>query len=132
MDAGRRRRARRMRVLRRLGRAVGGAEPRVLGCLHSGGEAASRGGAAAASAWHSRGHRGFKLLGLEWGIEGGGVALPSPPRRNGAAFSAATGNKRLRLPFKVCPSFSSPGRTPMRTSPTPSRASTRPALRVPA
>lgn len=37
-------------------------------------------GAAAASAWHSRGRRGLKLLGLGWGI-GGGVS-PYPPRRD--------------------------------------------------
>lgn len=73
---------------------MGGAEPRALqpGCPR-------RGGAAAASAQQSRGRQGPKLFCL-----GSGRRLPLL-RRNGAAFSAARSNKRLRLPFKVCPSL---------------------------
>lgn len=80
-DAGRRRRARRMRVLPAPGPGRGrrGAEGAAAGCLRRGGEAASRGGASAASAWHSGGRRGPKLFRLVQGLRGG---PPCPPRRD--------------------------------------------------
>nr|XP_044624082.1 uncharacterized protein LOC123285082 [Equus asinus] len=78
-------------------------------------------GRRAVSAQHSRARRGPELVWLGRGRRGG---CPLPPRPNGAAPSAARSNKRLRLPFKVCPSL--PSRSARRRARPPPRVRPRP------